>query len=84
MKVTLECFGRYRELCGGQEISLTLDGERASVDSVKAALAKAVPMTAEWLPRTAVARGDQLVQGEVEVEDGERLALIPPVSGGAR
>jgi len=82
MKVTLECFGRYRELCSGPEITLELDGAHATVDGVKAALAEAFPMTADWLPRTAVARADQLVQGDAAVNDGERLALIPPVSGG--
>ena len=46
------------------------------------ALADAIPALGEYLETTAVAQGDRLLLRTEELEDGTRLALLPPVAGG--
>lgn len=81
MRVIIECHGVFGGLCG-PERAVELAVARATVADVLAALADEVPETAVHLPRTACAVGDALVARDTEVGDGDRVALIPPVSGG--
>lgn len=83
MRVTIECHGVFRSLCGA-EYTVEIDNGNATVGDALTALADAVPETADHLPRTACAAGDTLVDRDTMVEDGDRLALIPPVSGGQK
>lgn len=82
MRITVECYGVLGEVCGGLEQVVELAGARADVAAVLAALAACRPGLQAHLPHTAVARADTLVPRDAVVADGERLALIPPVSGG--
>ncbi len=82
MQIILECHGVFRSLCGSDEQALELPGDRASIAEVLDALAEHTPETAKHLPRTACALGDRLAEREETVRNGDRVALIPPVSGG--
>ena len=82
MRVMVECHGPLADLCGGLEQAVEGLMPGADVAEVLAALAARVPDIAETLRYTAVARGDVLVSRAEPVWDGDRLALIPPVSGG--
>ena len=82
MRVTIECYGIFRSLCGGDEYPIEVAGDDVTVAAVLDALAAEVPGTADHLPRTACALGDRLVERDETIADGARVALIPPVSGG--
>lgn len=81
MRISVECHGVLVEVCGAER-ELTLDAGTATVADALAALTAQVPTLHVHLPRAAVARGDELVGRDAAVVDGDRLALIPPVSGG--
>ncbi|MFP4331674.1 MAG: MoaD/ThiS family protein [Campylobacterales bacterium] len=37
----------------------------------------------EWLPNSAIALNDKIVDSlEIELKDGDRISLLPPVCGG--
>lgn len=82
MPITLECHGPLAEL-GGATLQ-TVEGlaPGATVGEVLEALSARVPALASTLRYTAVARGAELLGRDAVVEDGDHLALIPPVSGG--
>lgn len=81
MRIAVECHGVFRGLCG-PELTLDLPGSRATVAEALRALAVQVPEAAAYLDRTACAVGDELVGRDRGLTDGDRVALIPPVSGG--
>jgi len=81
MKITIECHGAARNWCGADELSLDLP-ETANVAAALDALATRYPDFAAQRTRVAVASGDTVVRGSAPLREGERLALIPPVSGG--
>jgi molybdopterin converting factor small subunit len=61
----------------------TLDvADAASVSEVISALENKLPTLSEMLEVTACAVGDELVHRNLSLSDGDRLVLIPPVSGG--
>ena len=82
MQITFEFWGALRRAAGGDERSLTLPAGANSVGDALDALADAIPALGEYLETTAVAQGDRLLLRTEELEDGTRLALLPPVAGG--
>lgn len=81
MHITVECHGLLREICGA-ELALEIPQDDATVAAALQALAAQHPALNPHLPRVACARGDTLVARDAPLAEGDRLALIPPVSGG--
>ncbi len=82
MQITFEFWGALRRAAGGDEHTLVLPAARGSVAEALEALAEAIPALEEFLETAAVAQADRLLLRTEEVEDGMRLALLPPVAGG--
>lgn len=82
MQVTFEFWGALRRAAGGDERTLQLPAGELSVADALEALATAIPALGEHIDNTAVAQGDRLLLRTEAVEDGMRLALLPPVAGG--
>ncbi|MGN8157648.1 molybdenum cofactor biosynthesis protein [Salinisphaera sp. SWV1] len=80
--VFLECHGALSEHMGGDMVELGLDAPH-TIDHLLACARTRWPEAAGLLSRTACARDDALLPPETEVGAGDRIALIPPVSGGA-
>lgn len=81
--VKVKLFAMLRERAGGGEFSIeTKDG--ATVDEVAAQLAEQAGL-GDMLTRMTVvtAVNREYVSGDTRLSDGDELALIPPVSGGA-
>ena len=83
MQILVECYGVVENLCGGAELRLDVEGDSPDVAAALDALAERVPAAEAHLARTAAARGDALIGREEALQAGDRLALIPPVSGGS-
>ncbi|MDR3415371.1 MAG: MoaD/ThiS family protein [Nevskia sp.] len=81
MRIVIECCGASQRWCGAESVSLDL-GETATVSSALDRMAERYPELAARRETLAVAIGDQIVHAGRALAEGERLALIPPVSGG--
>ncbi len=83
MIVTVLLFAQARERAGRASVTLELpDGSR--VRDAIAAIRQAHPALDPLWQHLAIALDGALVSAETELTAGGELALLPPVSGGAR
>ena len=82
MNVRVRLFALQRELAGAREVSLALpDG--ASIEDAWDALVGRFPVLAPGRAAVRFARNGAYADPEDGLADGDELAMIPPVSGGA-
>jgi molybdopterin converting factor small subunit len=81
MEIFLDCYGVTARLAGGPQHCLRLVPGAAIGDALAQA-ARRWPDLARVLPDCACAIGDRVVPRTRPLAAGERLALLPPVSGG--
>jgi molybdopterin converting factor small subunit len=81
MRITVECYGASQRWCGAELISLDLSDTPTVSDALEH-LAECYPELAARRETLAVAIGDEIVPPSRPLAEDERLALIPPVSGG--
>ena len=80
MKVKVRLFAHYREIAGLGETTLELP-EKASVNDAQRVLEATFPELE--LSGGMAAVNEELAQPETPLHDGDELAFLPPVSGGA-
>ena len=81
MTVRVLLFAVLRDAAGAGEVTLDVSaGTTARVAAEE--LAARFPAIKRYLPRVALAVNQQYVPGETKLNEGDELALIPPVSGG--
>lgn len=78
----VECCGVLEDLCGGSEYRLRLTRTPMSAAELIEQLAAECPAARDLLQRSACAVGDRIVNRGHLLHRGERLVLLPPVSGG--
>ncbi len=81
MKVKLRLFALARQLLDQEFVELELR-EGATVADLRGALAAAHPALAPLLRSSMFAANMQYLGHQSPLEEGQELALIPPVSGG--
>lgn len=82
MKIRVMLFAQLRELAGTD--TLEIDGDEImSVGEIKKRLYEKFPQLREAMGRALCAVNEEYARDEVLVREGDRIALIPPVSGGA-
>ena len=83
MRVRVRLFAQLRELMGGDLIE-EFDGDRVTVAALRRSLEAAHPALGPHLPGLAVAINEEYcLDAEAAVADGDEVALIQPISGGA-
>lgn len=82
MRVKVHCFARLRELVGTPEWACELP-RPATIADVWASLAAAYPAAAVMSRAVSCARNAEFASMTTAVEDGDEIAFLPPVSGGA-
>ena len=82
MRVRVRLFAIQRELAGTREVALDLPDD-ATVDDAWAALVGIHPNLAPGRPSVRFARNGAYADGATHLADGDEVAMIPPVSGGA-
>jgi molybdopterin synthase catalytic subunit len=82
MLVTIRLFARLRETAGRAEIALELpDG--ATVGTAWEAIAGAYPSLAAHSRSLSAAVNAEYARFSTPLHDGDEVAFLPPVSGGA-
>lgn len=82
MRIRIRLFAVQRELAGAREVALELrDG--ATIEDAWSALVERLPVLAPGRPSLRFARNAAYAPPSTVLEDGDEVAMIPPVSGGA-
>jgi molybdopterin converting factor subunit 1 len=81
MKITVRLFAIVRELAGVDQLVLDLPAGSA-VEAALAELADRLPEAREQIGRAAIAVNRIYARPAAMLNDGDELAIIPPVSGG--
>jgi len=81
IKITVKLFAAFQEAVSQSEISLTLPAS-SPVSTVYENLVKTYPKLEQWKPVTRYAINLNFVEQNTILQDGDEVALIPPVSGG--
>ena len=81
MRIIVKLFAILRERAKVGEFQIDL-AERATVDDARQAILQKLPQLAPLIKRVAFAVNQSYVDADVLLNDGDELALIPPVSGG--
>jgi len=82
MQIIAKLFGAVREAAGAKELSLTLPDGAAARD-VWALLLDEHPAIAPFADRLAVSVNLEIRPLDAKLRDGDEIAFLPPVSGGA-
>jgi len=80
-RIRVRLFAIQRELAGAREIALDLP-PGATVEAAWTALVERHPVLAPGRPAVRFARNGEYTDPETALDDGDELAIIPPVSGG--
>jgi molybdopterin synthase catalytic subunit len=80
--VHVRLFARQRELAGTREVGLELPSG-ASIEAAWDALVERFPAIADGRPWVRFARNGEYADSATLLADGDEVACIPPVSGGA-
>ena len=80
--VTVRLFAVYRERVGAEQVLLNLPAA-STVSDVMDEVGRRYPRVASLAGTTMVAVNQEYAEGDHRLQDGDEVALIPPVSGGA-
>ena len=81
MRVRVELFAGLREVIGQREIEVDLPAG-SSVGDLRDGLSRDFPKLAPFLPSLVCAVNQEYRSREYLLQDGDEVALIPPISGG--
>jgi molybdopterin synthase catalytic subunit len=79
--VRVRLFAGLRETIGAREISVSLD-DGATVDDLRRRIGEEHPLVRTLLESSVAAVSEEYVPADHRLNDGDDVALIPPVSGG--
>ena len=79
MKVNVLAFGIAREIFGGSQVSVEVDGNNTA--ALKALLEQQYPRLKN-LASYMVAVNNNYAEDSLEISEHDEIAIIPPVSGG--
>ena len=82
MRVTVRLFARLRDLAGAAELAREVPAG-ATVATVWRGLVSEFPAMAPYQTAISSAVNDDYARMDAPVADGDEVAFLPPVSGGA-
>ncbi|MBC5815171.1 MAG: MoaD/ThiS family protein [Candidatus Eremiobacteraeota bacterium] len=81
IRVRVLAFARVREIAGASELERAV-GSAATLSELWADLVNEMPGLADFSSSIRFARNGQLVDADAPLQEGDEIALLPPVSGG--
>lgn len=81
MRGRVRFFASLREAAGCSEIEWKL-ADGATLETLMAHLRQTLPSLGEWADHTWIAVNRRYASPETALQDGDEVALFPPVSGG--
>lgn len=81
MIIAIELFARLREIAGQPRIQLELP-EPSTLAAVRRTLVARLPDAASLVMKSAIAVNECYADENVALRPGDRVAVLPPVSGG--
>jgi molybdopterin converting factor subunit 1 len=82
LRVRILFFGAAREIAGGAELELELRAPSSAASALEEVLAR-YPELRRFGRSLLLAVNQEYAREDLEIRDGDELALFPPVSGGA-
>ena len=82
MRIRVRLFARQREIAGAREVAIEL-ADGGTIEDAWSALARLHPALADGRPYVRFARNGEYADPTTPLGDGDQVACIPPVSGGA-
>jgi len=83
MQIKVLLFASLGDLAGQRRMTLSLDGERATVADLRDALGRRQPTIREALAAAIAAVNEEYATDAEELNSGDTVAFFPPVSGGS-
>ncbi len=85
MNVHVRLFAAAAEACGKEQIEVSIERRAPhTIADVRDAIAAAYPMLEEILRRAWFAVNEEYATHDVTIQEKDRIAIIPPVSGGSQ
>ena len=81
MKITVLFFASLKDISGEISVELELE-ENATVDSAKIKINSMYPKMEPLLNYVRIAINQEFANAETVINNGDELAILPPVSGG--
>ena len=81
MKVSVRLFAIARELAGTDQIELALSPD-PTIASLRSEIAKRVPELEPIVAHSLFSVGTDYAKDETRITPDDKIAMIPPVSGG--
>jgi molybdopterin converting factor small subunit len=82
MRVNVVFYGGLKQAVGVKRQALELDREKLTVAELVDVLAGQYPALGPHLDTVAYVVGNEIVEPDYVLRDGDEAALLPPVSGG--
>lgn len=82
MRVTVQLFARLRELAGRADLVCDVPAD-ATIAVVWQQVARDYPALAPFARSVSCALNEDFARMQMSVRDGDTVAFLPPVSGGA-
>ncbi|MFQ6060480.1 MAG: MoaD family protein [Thermoplasmata archaeon] len=83
MKVIVRFFATYREVVGEKRIEMEI-GEKATLGELLAHIYERYPKLEKWSKTIVPSVNRKYAKDSTALREGDEVALLPPVSGGAR
>ncbi len=82
MRIRVKLFATYREIVGERDLAWTAE-DGTTVDAFLRGFLEAYPRLGPHRGSMAVAVNQTIASTDLVLRDGDEIALLPPVSGGA-
>jgi molybdopterin converting factor subunit 1 len=82
VRVTIRLFARLREIAGSSELAREIPAP-ADAQAAWEALTQEFPALGEYRPVISCAVNEQYAKFDTPLAEGDEVAFLPPVSGGA-